>query len=100
MDRDDLPKVLVDTATRPGMSGAPAFVIQRGYHRLEANPKHLQGGHGQRFLGVYSSRIGDELEGFQLGEVWKERVINEIIEGGTRGNDPRALLVYSIRSIG
>jgi len=90
MDPDGLPKVLVDTATRSGMSGAPVYVIQRGVHRLEGNPKHTMGGHGQRFLGVYSSRIGDELEGFQLGEVWKERVINEIIEGDTKGNDPRA----------
>jgi hypothetical protein len=90
MDQDGLPKVLVDTATRSGMSGAPVYVIQRGVHRLEGNPKHTMGGHGQRFLGVYSSRIGDELEGFQLGEVWKERVINEIIAGGTNGNDPRA----------
>jgi hypothetical protein len=69
------------------MSGAPVFVIQRGVHRLEGSP-HMMGGHGQRFLGVYSNRVG-ELEKLQLGVVWKARVIDEILEGGVRGQDPR-----------
>jgi hypothetical protein len=88
IDHDNLPKVLVDTATRKGMSGAPVFVIQRGVHRTE-HPEMFTMGHGQRFLGVYSSRVGDELEGFQLGEVWKAAVIDEIINGGVKGQDPR-----------
>jgi hypothetical protein len=43
---------------------------------------------GQCFLGVYSNRVG-KLEELQLGVVWKERVVEEIIKGGQIGQDPR-----------
>ena len=55
IDEGDLPKILIHTATREGMSGAPVFVIQRGVHRVRGDPARIIG-HGQCFLGVYSNR--------------------------------------------
>lgn len=91
VDLDGLPKVLVDTATRQGMSGSPVIaVLRRGV--ILPNGKFDQDaffGQGYKLLGVYSGRIGEDELGVQLGVVWKARVIDEIIEGGRRGTDPR-----------
>lgn len=82
IDQDKLPKFLIDTATRPGLSGSPAIMQRTGVHGL------VNGGAGgfssigtiRNFLGVYSGRIGsDELKA-QLGVVWKAKVIDEIID--------------------
>lgn len=85
LDIDGLPMMLIDTATRPGMSGSPVFARQRGITR-EKNIVAV-GGDAKSFLGVYSSRVGD-LTGLQLGTVWKHSLINEIIEGGVKGKGP------------
>jgi hypothetical protein len=56
---DALPKMLVDTATREGMSGAPVIAVaRRGVLEPEAG---LAGNWdpGCRFVGVYSGRLGD-----------------------------------------
>lgn len=84
-DVDNLPKILVDTATAKGMSGSP--VIRRalgglttdGNYTLSTSPK-------TSFVGIYSGRLitGNSLEA-QLGIVWKESVINEIIDGNKIG---------------
>ena len=85
-DIDGLPKVLIDTASRKGMSGAPVIMRRIGIHGAqEGKPPELIG-QIQSFLGVYSGRIKssndrDDLEA-QLGIVWKASVISEIIEGG------------------
>ena len=65
--------LLVDTASRPGMSGAP--VIWRTYGA------HI--GPNTKFVGVYSGRLHtkDPLE-IQLGIVWPPHWIEEIVEGG------------------
>jgi hypothetical protein len=87
-DIDDLPKILVDTATRAGMSGAPVIACRRGI----ANPRGKTGlnsdtiiGEALVFLGVYSGRIDADTLGAQIGIVWKGRVVGEIVEGGVRG---------------
>ena len=66
---DDLPKILVDTATRPGMSGSPVLLMHRGLFRERGGKIDVLGS-AKAFLGVYSSGVGD-LEGLQLGTVWK-----------------------------
>lgn len=81
---DNLPKYLVDTATRSGMSGSPVIMQRHGIHGYEG--KKLIGkemfGLIRLFAGVYSGRIGSE-DNFltQLGIVWKPHVIEEIIRG-------------------
>lgn len=79
---DNLPKLLVDTATREGMSGSPAIIKYKGWHEEKGFIKYAYD-----FLGIYSGRIpknSEKLDHFkaQLGTIWKKRVIDEIIEGG------------------
>lgn len=89
IDVDDLPKILIDTAAREGMSGSPVYTCQVGYYQSEE--KHDNGnyktcwGEGSRFLGVYSGRIGDDNFQAQLGIVWKSNVIEEIIQAAEVG---------------
>jgi hypothetical protein len=86
---DDLPKVLIDTATRKGMSGSPVIAVRRGYIRSrdgDMNKDIL--GQAEAFLGVYSGRVDDDPLGAHLGIVWKAEVIDEIIKGGVRAKTP------------
>jgi hypothetical protein len=77
-DYENLPIILVDTASRTGMSGSPVMLRQKGIYAKEGGLASLK----QCFLGVYSGRIlgKTELEA-QLGIVWKKEVICEIING-------------------
>jgi hypothetical protein len=79
IDVDDLPKLFVDTASRPGMSGSPVVLKERRPMTIIDKNKGFSRNF-MRFVGVYSGRIGtkDEL-GAQLGIVWKSKVIEEII---------------------
>jgi Trypsin-like peptidase domain len=89
IDVDELPKILIDTATREGMSGSPVYLCQIGYFQSEE--KYDTGGYkrcmgeGRRFLGVYSGRVGDDNFQAQLGIVWKSIVIEEIIQSAKIG---------------
>lgn len=75
---EGLPLFLVDTATRPGMSGAPVFV--RKLTTKDGRPFFAK-----QFVGVYSGRyIGETEIQAQLGRVWKRNVIDEIIIGDMR----------------
>jgi hypothetical protein len=87
VDIDHLPKLLIDTATRPGLSGSPVVMQRVGIHGIRDGK--MTGaeviGRIRNFLGVYSGRVGaDELKA-QLGIVWKARVISEIIEARVPG---------------
>lgn len=90
IDLDNLPKLMIDTATRSGMSGSPVIMFRSGFHSLH-DGNALKGdeimGTIKNFVGIYSGRIGAE-DNFltQLGIVWKERVINEILEAQTIGD--------------
>ncbi|MCA8101198.1 serine protease [Burkholderia contaminans] len=88
LDVDRLPKILIDTATRKGMSGSPVFAQISGLILPEGgnpgNPADLAKswfGTGHNFLGVYSGAFGREPFEAQLGIVWKERAIQETIAG-------------------
>ena len=115
LDISELPKILIDSATRPGMSGSPVIFQRHGVHRLE-NGKFVNKsliGTLRGFLGIYSGRAGnndfwspaekkavndksemacksrvvnDEIWMAQLGIVWKKKVIDEIIDGKTIGS--------------
>lgn len=82
IDLDDLPKLLIDTATRSGLSGSPVIMRRVGFHGLSPDgsiPNDAEIGEIQRFLGIYSNRIGKNEEFAQLGVVWKSNAIEEIL---------------------
>lgn len=84
---EGLPKMFVDTASRPGMSGSPVIFRRTGIHGTvngEVKDDSIIGTI-QNFVGIYSGRVlgKTELEA-QLGIVWKEEVIDEIIDGNTK----------------
>jgi len=81
-----VPKMLIDTATREGMSGAPVIAIADGEFDVEGAPAaYRKPGRVYRFVGVYSGRIGrGEMEA-QLGIVWREQSLYEILDGQVVG---------------
>ncbi len=84
IDINNLPKLYVDTAARPGMSGSPVVYKEKRPIGIgdgdPGDPKSKFSSNFMQFVGIYSGRIGadDELKA-QLGIVWKSRVIDEII---------------------
>lgn len=86
LDVDGLPCFLVDTATREGMSGAP--VVRRSFNAytdVHGNG-HIDPGVYNKFLGVYSGRRVGGLDEAQLGVIWKESVITQIVNDPMPGN--------------
>jgi hypothetical protein len=82
LNHGNLPRILVDTATRSGLSGSPVVMQRVGYHASpDGNAAKSIFGRIRNFLGVYSGRIGLDEEKAQLGVVWKRTVIEEIING-------------------
>ena len=74
---------LVDTASRPGMSGGPVVLRSYGAHLTESGPSMTTEA-ATKFLGIYSGRLHTkDSEDAQLGRVWPELFISEIIEAGT-----------------
>lgn len=88
IDYDGLPKIFVDTASRPGMSGSPVVFRRIGIHGAEDGKLTDRTTFGtiQGFVGVYSGRIGKSELDAQLGIVWKSEVIDEIIDGNIKDN--------------
>lgn len=84
VDYDKLPKILVDTASKSGMSGSPVIYKRVGIHGADnANlNSSVIFGEIQGFVGIYSGRVvGESNIDAQLGIVWKKEVIEEIIKG-------------------
>lgn len=89
---DGLPKMLIDTATRQGMSGAPVIALADFEFNVEGQrPAYRAPGRVYRFVGVYSGRLGSDEMAAQLGIVWKAEVIDHIIDGATHGTSSFAL---------
>ncbi len=77
--------MLVDTASRPGMSGAP--VIRRSWsnHMVQPGVVALVDTPLNKFIGVYSGRVPtDHPSEAQIGLVWEGSLIEEIIAGNRR----------------
>jgi hypothetical protein len=75
--------LLVDTASRPGMSGAP--VIRRSWrnHLVEGDAMSMDSRPATKFIGVYSGRLHiNDSDDAQIGMVWHPSFIDEIIAGG------------------
>lgn len=89
VDVDGLPKTMIDTATRQGMSGSLVLAVRRGFSMPDGGTfADSVFGESIRPLGVYSGRIGDDELGVQLGIVWKMSAVNEIVSGLIRGTSP------------
>jgi len=64
--------LLVDTASRPGMSGSPVILRTYGTH-VSPGEVTVAAGAANKFMGVYS-----------VGMVWSATFIDEIIDGGLK----------------
>ncbi|MER8638693.1 trypsin-like peptidase domain-containing protein [Mesorhizobium sp. M1365] len=93
LDHDQRPLLLIDTATRLGMSGSPVILRHSGIYMHDGPTLQDNDIFGtfEIFLGVYSGRVGDDPLGVQLGRVWKATVVDEILEAKTPGIDPQDL---------
>ncbi|WP_431304089.1 trypsin-like peptidase domain-containing protein [Sediminicoccus sp. BL-A-41-H5] len=73
------PAFLIDTAGRPGMSGSPVIFVEP----MEPVSIGLVRSRKATFMGIYSGRhVGERDFEAQLGIVWREELINEVVEGG------------------
>lgn len=89
LDHDQKPLILVDTATREGMSGSPVLIRHSGIHMPSGKMDDISTiGTVENFFGVYSGRVGADELGVQLGRVWKSIVIEQILSERRRGVDP------------
>jgi hypothetical protein len=75
---------LVDTASRPGMSGSPVILRSWSNHILESNMWTTSNDQLpiDRIIGVYSGRLRPE--DAQIGIAWHVEYIDQIIDGGKR----------------
>lgn len=81
VDLEGLPKVLLDTATRSGMSGSLVLakhLILGAYKTETGADSNTLIAIKDTILGVYSGRLGADEVKAQLGIVWKRQVIDEI----------------------
>lgn len=87
----DQPYRLVDTASRPGMSGAPVIRRSWGYHEMEDG--NFWGGESAltMMIGIYSGRLVSKAPlDAQLGIMWPVELIIETVVMGQPddGRDP------------
>ena len=73
---DGKPIFLVDTTSRPGMSGSPVYAVRTGAYRSSSGALKMAMGVApvapmKRFLGVYSEQI----QAAELGGVWKAEAV-------------------------
>jgi len=85
-DPDGLPKMLVDTATREGMSGslviARHIIVGREYLKKDGTMSQpVLYSKLDLVVGIYSGRHYRDLEKAQLGIVWKRSAVEETIKG-------------------
>lgn len=94
LDYKGMPVFLCDSATRKGLSGGPVFGRALGMFDQNAKPidPYSAGpkffGYWPVFVGIYSGREGDENDGFQLGRVWKENALIDIVSNKTAAENP------------
>jgi hypothetical protein len=93
-DIDGLPLIFIDTATREGMSGSPVYVQTHYVPEQINSPSTIPKSATQAyflvpkvrdFLGIYSGRVGNDPFKAQLGTVWKQTAIEDVITGASPG---------------
>jgi hypothetical protein len=75
---------LVDTASRPGMSGAPVILQNWTNDYREGAVRAFNDKPATNFIGVYSGRLHSATEEAQIGMVWHSSFVEEIIAMNTR----------------
>ena len=77
--------MLVDSASRPGMSGAPVIRRSWGNRMLEDGNVATRPGSATRFIGVYSGRLHTNgSNDTQLARVWPRALLEEIVQVPTK----------------
>lgn len=73
--------LLVDSASRPGMSGSPVIMRSWGQHMFENGDMiTMPGDMATRLVGVYSGRLHtNDAQDAQLARVWPIRLLEEIV---------------------
>lgn len=78
-----LPKFLVDSRTRTGMSGSPVYFYPRGQRAYFTDGSYdYLNPDASIVIGVYSGRTDSESD---LGTVWRISLVREILESGVPG---------------
>jgi hypothetical protein len=78
---------LVDTASRPGMSGAPVILRSWTSDYVEEGVRAITDTPATNVIGVYSGRLHAATDEAQIGMVWHVSYIEEIIAGNMRDTD-------------
>jgi hypothetical protein len=84
----DKPGFLIDTATREGMSGSPVIARHSGFFSPGPGLENAKLGTMNKFIGIYSGRIGNDPLEVQLGMVWRSDVLDDVVSGNTEGVNP------------
>lgn len=80
------PKLLVDSLSRPGMSGSPVIARTMTPYMTTRGEFKMYSAEAHRNIGVYSGRLGaDQKEQAQLGVVWDMRLVQQICGGKKPG---------------
>ena len=83
--------MIVDTASRPGMSGSP--VIQRVHGQVELEDGHgrISSGDGAcNFIGIYTGRYHtNDATDAQLGRVWPATLVEEVVAAAMKARAER-----------
>lgn len=85
--------LIVDTASRPGMSGSP--VIQRVHGQVELEERYGRSASGDgacNFIGIYSGRFHtNDASDAQLGRVWPAILVEEVVAAAAKALTERGL---------
>jgi hypothetical protein len=82
-----LQRLLIDSATREGMSGAPVIARSVGNYLTTDRDFTMWSTISSRRIGVYSGRYGADLQDqAQLGIVWHLDLVDEVCAGNTPGD--------------
>lgn len=75
-------KVVLDTATRSGMSGAPVFARSEPFWFPSgvSDLRKATFGYAWKFVGIYTGREGEDDSLAQLGVAWTANAIEELME--------------------
>ncbi|MDJ0276014.1 serine protease [Sphingomonas sp. 2R-10] len=73
--------LIVDTASRPGMSGSPVIQRAHGQFEVEEGSARVMNGDGAcNFIGIYSGRFHtNDPSDAQLGRVWPAVFVREVV---------------------
>jgi len=70
--RNGKPMFLVDTTSRPGMSGSPVYAVRSAAYATSTGALQVNGGSpAKKFLGVYS----EQMLNVEVGGVWKAEAV-------------------------